>query len=283
MMRWTQLLLAGALLVAGAVVPARAQEDRPEECVCPRVNVSGVWVAPGEDVSRNVFYFGQRPRLGVYIHTEANSETDRYGALLDEVSEDGPADKAGIEAGDIIIELDGESLLEGFEDYDLEGAPGQVLSGPGQRLSVLARELEIGDTVTVKYRRDGDTHTTELVVGDFEGSLTSFGWTNRFDTLNSQMRALSYRLREVPEVHIQGPRNFAIAIGERVPGLEMVELNPDLGEYFGTEEGVLLISVPEGNELGLLAGDVIQTIDTVTGKVPENFLGNAWGIRTREP
>ena len=243
--------------------------------------------------------------------------TARYGALLDDVSEDGPADKTGIEAGDIIIELDGESLLEGFEDYDLEGAEGQMLSGPGQRLSLLARELEIGDTITVKYRRDGDTHITELVVGDFEGAITSYGWTNQFDSLNSQMRSLSYRLRELPEVHIQGPRNFAIAIGERVPGLEMVELNPDLGEYFGTEEGVLVISVPEENELGLMAGDVIQTIDgrqvrapshamrilrsyeeeeevsfgifrqkrsrTVTGKVPQNFLGGAWGVRTREP
>ena len=198
----------------------------------------------------------------------------------------------------------------------LEGAPGQTLSGPGQRLSVLARELEVGDTITVKYRRDGDTQTTDLVVGDFGGA--SIGWTSDFaDTMTNQFRALSYRLRELPEVHIQAPRNFAIAIGERVPGLELVELNPGLGEYFGTDEGLLVLSAPEDSELGLTAGDVIQAIDgrevkspshamrilrsyeedeevtfniyrqkrsrTVTGKVPENFFGGAFGIRTREP
>jgi hypothetical protein len=308
----------GALIATATSVPAQAQdEDRDQDCVCPRVNVGGVYVAPRlGDAGRNVFYFGQRARLGVYIHTEANPETDRYGALIDDVSEDGPADKAGIRAGDIIIELDGNSVLEGFEDYDLEGAPGQELSGPGQRLSALARELEMGDTVTVKYRRDGDEHTAELVVGDFEGY--AIGWTSEFnDSMSDRFRTLSYRLRELPEVQIQAPRNFAIAIGERVPGLELVELNPDLGEYFGTDEGLLVLSAPEDSELGLIAGDVIQAIDgravqspshamrilrsyeedeevtfqiyrqkrsrTVTGKVPENFFGGAFGIRTREP
>lgn len=314
-MRWLELSLVGALLVTGAALPARAQ-DEDRDCVCPRVNVGGVYVAPRlGDAGRNVFYFGQRARLGVYIHTEANPETDRYGALIDDVSEDGPADKAGIQGGDIIVELDGESLLEGFEDYDLEGAPGQALSGPGQRLSVLARELDIGDTVTVRYRRDGDTHTTDLIVGEFDG--VSIGWSGAFDSLSDRFRSLSYRLSEIPEVQIRAPRNFAIAIGERIPGLELVELNPGLGEYFGTDEGLLVVNAPEDSELGLISGDVIQAIDgrkvtgpshamrilrsyeedeevtfniyrqkrsrNVTGKVPENFFGGAFGIRTREP
>jgi S1-C subfamily serine protease len=41
---------------------------------------------------------------------------------------------------------------------------------------------------------------------------------------------------------------------------ELVTLNPDLGEYFGTKEGLLVVKAPEDSSLLLKSGDVILAI-----------------------
>ena len=38
-------------------------------------------------------------------------------------------------------------------------------------------------------------------------------------------------------------------------------LNPDLGAYFGTADGILVVRAPEGDDLKLKSGDVILSID----------------------
>lgn len=45
-----------------------------------------------------------------------------------------------------------------------------------------------------------------------------------------------------------------------VDGARFVDLNPELGEYFGARSGVLVTDVAEGTTLGLRAGDVIVAI-----------------------
>jgi membrane-associated protease RseP (regulator of RpoE activity) len=270
-MRWVQLLLAGALAMVSVAQPARAQEEeeKEKECVCEWRGIatspfSSIQVWPGGGDWSQVAWFGSQPRLGVWINTRANPETDRYGALIDQVADGSPAEKAGIQAGDIITKVSGVSLLEGDETYDEDE------SAPGRRLIERARELEVGDTVEVEFRRDGDIRTTELVVGEFEGRLAysyRFGWpdsafTYRFRTPDyERIAGLAERLREIPEVRVRAPESLALAIGVRLPGLELVALNPELGEYFDADEGVLVISVPEESELGLVAGDVILEID----------------------
>ena len=48
---------------------------------------------------------------------------------------------------------------------------------------------------------------------------------------------------------------------EREPGvianLELAPMNEKLGSYFGTSRGVLVISAPEEQNLGLIPGDVM--------------------------
>ncbi|NIN72617.1 MAG: PDZ domain-containing protein [Gemmatimonadetes bacterium] len=272
-MRWIQLVLAGALVLAGVAEPVRAQEEEQEEKERERVcewhgvataPFSRIQVWPCEGDWPQVAWFSRQPRLGVWINTEANPETDRYGALIDRVADGSPAEKAGIQEGDIITKLGGMSLLEGDETYDEDE------SAPGMRLIERARELEDGDTVEVEFRRDGDTQTVELVAGEFEGPFAySFRFTDPDSAFTYRFRMPDYerisglaeRLREIPEVRVRAPESFALAIGTMLPGLELVSLNPDLGEYFDADEGVLVISVPEESELGLVAGDVILEID----------------------
>jgi S1-C subfamily serine protease len=42
--------------------------------------------------------------------------------------------------------------------------------------------------------------------------------------------------------------------------MELVNLNPELGEYFGTREGILVVKSPADSSLPLRGGDVILSI-----------------------
>lgn len=56
-----------------------------------------------------------------------------------------------------------------------------------------------------------------------------------------------------------------------VAGVEMMELNPDLGSYFGATEGVLVTDVDEDSTLGLEAGDVVLRIGDREVTTPEEL------------
>ena len=49
--------------------------------------------------------------------------------------------------------------------------------------------------------------------------------------------------------------------------IELVPLSPKLGQYFGTDKGLLLVRVPQDKELKLEDGDVLIDID---GRAPSN-------------
>ncbi len=58
-----------------------------------------------------------------------------------------------------------------------------------------------------------------------------------------------------------GPGAEGFFFGGPLMDLELAPLNADLGQYFGTTEGVLVIDVPKESTLGLKGGDVILSID----------------------
>lgn len=189
----------------------------------------------------------QRARLGVTVDVTADKELDAVGARIRDVLPDGPADKAGLKPGDIITRLDGQSLT-GARSNDEEA------SGPGRRLVELARKLEPGDTVTVEFRRDGRARTATLVAEE-----VGFGGMMRMPELA--------RLRErMPMLEALPGEGFAWA-GMAPAGLRLAELNPGLGEYFGTNEGLLVLEPPTDSTLPLRAGDVIRAID---GRKPQS-------------
>lgn len=65
---------------------------------------------------------------------------------------------------------------------------------------------------------------------------------------------------------------WVFAGGNCFDGVDFIELNEGLGEYFGTDEGVLVSEVSEESSLGLRAGDVLMAIDGREVRSPEHAL-----------
>ncbi|HEY6207901.1 MAG TPA: PDZ domain-containing protein, partial [Gemmatimonadales bacterium] len=178
-------------------------------------------------------------RIGVLVKNDANPETDSIGARIDGVTPASPAAKAGLKVGDIITRFNGTSLA-GLKAEDDEE------SGPGSKLVELARRLEPGDTVQVEYRRGGESKKATLVAEDLGAVRFEVPEPFRF---------------EVPEPwRMPGMPRFDFEFGAPWGDLELVSLNPDLGEYFGAKEGVLVVKAPADSSLPLKGGDVILSI-----------------------
>lgn len=216
----------------------------------------------------------RRVRIGVVVRTRP-SDSDSVGALLDAVTPGGPAATAGLRAGDIITRFDGKPLA--VKPADLE--PGVRVSSPGLRLVELVAQLPPNDTVTVVYRRGSRQQSAKVVTAAEPDNLSVVmgdGGAYGFTTMpggesfwiqgdSAQQRALELALRrsEVGRRALKSPEPALEMMRWRGPvmGLELAPVNPQLGSYFGTTEGVLVVDAPTPAPLGIQAGDVIMSVD----------------------
>jgi hypothetical protein len=73
-------------------------------------------------------------------------------------------------------------------------------------------------------------------------------------------------------MHMGAGNNFEFFMGSPWGGIELVKLNPDLGDYFGTREGVLVVRAPEDSSLALKGGDVILSVGERKPSSPEQAM-----------
>jgi hypothetical protein len=233
------------LALAGAA-PLALSAQQPTPAPAPRART------PRPDGRAYTFSFsGNRGRIGVLVNTVADSASDRYGARIDGVTPGGPAEKAGLKAGDIITKFNGTSLAHSADERDEM----TNVSATGSKLIELAHELDPGDTVRIEYRRGSDTKTATLVAD--EGSFAMSG-------MGPMMRG-EMEMPKMPFVFGDGDEHMNMGMGAFCMGdawceLDLVTLNPDLGDYFGTKDGVLVVKAPADSGLPLKGGDVILSI-----------------------
>lgn len=240
---------------------------------------------------RSMQVFLAKPRIGLTVSIVAR-ETDRYGAYVEGVTPGGPAAKAGIRAADIITKIGGKSLTAPDSIRREAGS-----SVPGFRLLQLVSRLEAGKSVEFEYRRGNDNRKTSVTPAD-DDTFTYYvdgvpvqggagvmvprsGGGGVFSTVppsaaaGGRMAVTPRGTMSAAEVPFETRffENFArTAPGDRIAmisafggplaDLELAPLNEKLGSYFGVTEGVLVIDVPEKDNLGLLPGDVITAIDS---------------------
>lgn len=218
-----------------------------------------------------------RPRLGISLRGDQGGDVDRQGARIEAVMEDGPAARAGLQEGDIITEIGGISLLEPLSDPEDEAEAAGEESPPVARLLRLVRALEPGDPVIIRYLREGEVRSTEVVAEELGPRISV--WTDG-DEDATMFRFRAPRAPEAPRVLIRprapgapgAPRPPARALdvcvfssgggvfGSCQGGLELTDLNSGLADYFGSGSGALVLEVPEDSELGLEPGDVVLAV-----------------------
>jgi C-terminal processing protease CtpA/Prc len=225
------------------------------------VAVCAAPLAAQNDHMKVFTYSSDRPRIGVMLQSRADKETDRLGAKIAEVTPDGPADKAGLKAGDIITRFNGVALGGVAGDDEDE-------SGPAGRLVELVQKLDKGDTVEVEYRRGSDTGKVRLVAQELSESV-SRGFRMRLPDMPEmgQMRQMPFGgegFRGMP-MGPEGMGDFRVFVDGDGGALNLTDLNPELGEYFGAKSGVLVLETPKDSTIPLKAGDVIVSID---GRAP---------------
>lgn len=198
------------------------------------------------DMSTFTVNMSKRPMLGVNIGSETPEDGPVEGVRIVSVTPGGAADDAGIRAGDLITSINGESLQ----------AENQMEAN--KRVLDFMRGVEEGDVLTLEYVRDGKSGTVEVEPRVPEENV--FVWTP--DGRSIPLPPVHINPEIAQEFRYSFPR-WRGTWGD----MEVVELSKGLGRYFGTDEGLLVISAPKSNAFKLQDGDVIQSID---GREPKN-------------
>ncbi len=253
------------MLAALCAVPALLAAQQPRSLTPGRV--------PPD--SLRISYIHHRARMGITINMRA-SATDSIGAYVEAVTPGGPAARAGIRSGDIITRVNMQDLTTGggpAPDEQFSAPP----SLPGLRLIELAARLDPNDTLSLEYRRDGKRRVAQLVTDLQPGWIA---YETPGGVYFSPPESMALRVMPMPQerTYLPGPRpagderqfvrqpepfagSFFFSWSSPLADLELAPLNPLLGRYFGTSQGVLVLDVPDSSGLNLQPGDVVRSVD----------------------
>jgi serine protease Do len=226
---------------------------------------------------------GRGSQIGVMVDDLSAEELKKIsgvtnGVRIDDVDEDSPAAKAGLEEGDIVVEFDGERIRSARQFSRMVA---ETVGGRSVKLGIVRNGQRQTVDVTpedgaLSWGFDGDRIGREIARGMREIEP-------RLRELEPRMRELEPRLRELePQLRELGPRlrefrinppgfDFDFDFG-MIPGnarsrlgVQIESLSPQLAEYFGVKDGGVLVSSvtkdSAAEKAGIKAGDVITSIN----------------------
>lgn len=171
----------------------------------------------------------QRAFLGINI-ARNGGDGPVDGVLIEGVTPGGAAEAAGLEAGDVLTDVAGTSLAA------------QTPREAAVRLIGLMEKAQPGEPVAVTYRRGKASKKVEVKPTEMTPDVFMGGGPGPFP--GAEPRGPGYRWRHFGAM----------------PGLELVDLTPKLGRYFGVESGILVVRAPPPDKVPLEEGDVILSI-----------------------
>ena len=249
-------LFLGLLLVVGALVTAvNAQSARVQ--VEPRARAERPEV---------MVLDGRGAQLGVMV---SDVDVKSTGVKIDEVNADSPAEKAGIKAGDIVVDYDGEKVRS------------------ARQFTRLVQETPEGRTVAIGLMRDGKKQTVNATP---EAGRMTWNFGPEVDrALREAERGFRFEIPrefrfEERDRSDRAPRRFEYRLpeefrfpapGSRLPGMQrgrlgvsVQSITPELAEFFGAKSGGALVSSVARDsaaaKAGIKAGDVIISINGKT-------------------
>lgn len=255
------------------VIVRRVGPDRPAGDAPPPPH-HGPGVAPA---ARHEFrrhdreddFHGMRPGIGIVLAPNPAASGVRIAA----VTPDSPATKGGLRSGDILLSVDGKAIA-GSGDAAV-GEARRLLSG-----------LKQDQLLKLGYARAGKTAVASVKAGQIRGALMMERspegppprWhgerDGRFD-LPEQVQMEIERIGPMGDCgkdrHRRDCHYPALIEAFRWQGLNLAALDAGLGRYFGSSDGVLVLSSSDGLK-GLQSGDVIQRVGGSAVKSPRDVM-----------
>lgn len=211
----------------------------------------GIGFAVPSNMARHVMgqllRFGEvrRGRIGISIQdvtpdlAEALGIREHTGALISQVEAGSPAEEAGLEAGDVIVEVAGEKIRSAA---DLRSTVGV---------------MERGTTIDIGYIRSGERRTASVRIGELAAPAS--------DIVEGRESFSGARFTAIPESHPAFGRIKGVLIAEVAQGspaaqagleagdiVRSVNLHPvgsvdELQQVLKAERGALALNILRGN------------------------------------
>lgn len=242
---------------------------------------------------------GDRAVIGVVL----GQETTR-GVKIIGVSPDGPAERAGLQQGDILVSIGGVKLAG---DEEGRNAIFDVMHGAkdGDELAtVVVRNDETLEFTVTAEQREPRGWQSVIRLPEFEGIEDTPGSRHviieRIEIPDIDEEAIAAQAEELQEMLHE--KDFMFLAGDdenlrhleieefshmgdnamreadiwfglpNAHGLELARINEGLGAYFKTDRGVLVIKAKDDNAYSLRSGDVILSIDSTTVDSPADLM-----------
>jgi len=250
-------VIAGMTLVSAATAQQQATpklDVRPEqwqqriEVMCGPSSFLGVYPADVND--------DKAKELGM---------AETYGALLNEIVKESPAEKAGLQKNDVIISWNGtrvesaaalrRMIIETPSGRDVR--IGYVRAGARQEMNA-----KIGTRPSPVEGMMEGMKEFKFDVEQFKDQFKLNAEQFKLDAEQFKLNAEQFKTEMAPNIE----RFIFLSAGDMRTGMTLQSMTPQLSKYFGLGEngGALIGAVHEGSsaaEAGLQAGDVVIAID----------------------
>ena len=193
--------------------------------------------------------FGETKRgwLGVRIQkvTKEIADVEKLdeprGALVASVAENSPSDKAGIKAGDIILEFDGTNIKEMTE------------------LPKIVAQTEVGKTVEVKIWRNKKELTKKITLGRLETSKDFMSEKKEMDPNISEIESLKITVRVLNTKDIENRK-----LPKNISGLVITSIRKDslVSDYLRVNDIILEAQknkIKSIEDLEIVVNNVLQS------------------------
>ena len=242
-------VIVGAGVIAGRIVSAQEPAPLAEalvEAQEPATPEAG-------DLAFSLFGDGGT-FLGIYAEDISRENMARYGLRevrgvgVTQVMKDSPAEKAGLRKDDVIVRFDGDSVTS------------------TRKLNRLVAECSPDQTVRLTISRGGAEQEVSATLSKRSNLNGLMRGQIRDDVLRGIERSWPQAAPGEDFRINPGEGNFVFAFGgSRRLGVSTQSLSKQLADYFGAQEGnILITSVVENSpaaRAGLKAGDVITAVD----------------------
>jgi serine protease Do len=195
---------------------------------------------------------------------------EERGVEVTKIDDDSPALKAGLKAGDVVLDYNGQRI-EGTEQFVR-----------------MVKETPEGRQVRLLISRDGNTQTLTATIAARKGYGAFVRPEIDQARLQADMKAAQADMQKAQEkFRFQMPDTPQVVMGMRSGGLgiEAESITAQLAEYFGVKDGVLVRSVIKDSaaaKAGMKAGDVITKVDDASVSQPQEITRALRTLQTKK-